>query len=210
MNFSQYDKHFFRTLRRLVKLKISKETLSLHQAFHNWYDNVLKPFNTSKIPQGIEASISNDQKHFTKIFKKGENLKKEQRQNNLEQCAKDRISNVFGAITKRELKRMFDVWKAMNSDFNHRRNLLKSIALRKEKNLLNTAVNEWRKITNQTIQNFKFNFYINEMPQQQYLQSVFSSFKNVTVAEKHKRLKAMRKIWEALRSETKTQKHFKL
>lgn len=105
---------------------------------------------------------------------------------------------------------MFDVWKAMNFDFNHKQSILKSILLRKEKNQLNYAIIAWKSITYQTKQNLKFNFYINEMSEQQYLQSVFSSFRSVTVSEKHKRLKTMRKIWEVLRSDTKTQKHFKL
>lgn len=39
--------------------------MTLHQSFHTWYDTVLKPFSTSKIPQAMEASISKDQMRFT-------------------------------------------------------------------------------------------------------------------------------------------------
>ena len=69
---------------------------------------------------------------------------------------------------------------------------------------------KWKKITFETDLAYKLNFYIKEESRLQYLQSIFSSFKNVIKARKYDRHNSMRKTFNLLKLETHKQRHLKL
>lgn len=56
----------------------------------------------------------------------------------------------------------------------------------------------------------KFHFYIHEESRKQYLQNIFSSLRHVLCAERHLRLKTLRKAWDSLHIEKLTRNHLKL
>lgn len=208
--FSQFDKDFMRGAKRLVSVYMQKSQITLKNVLHKWYNTTLIPSRTVKAHKAIDASLKTQKEEIEKFITTANTKIEFNRKIKAIKEAKEKLHNIFSKITKREKKRMFDLWHHRALDIIHKETLLKTLFKKFQKHQISLYFTYWRSSTTDFSLNHRLTHYIKSESKTQYLQTIFSHLRSALSTQKTERLSLLRKAWDSLLHSSRTQKHLKI